>query len=54
MITAQDLCNNILAWWEEHRYDTQADGDGGELKTYDEDPEFVTMAKQMKEESDWE
>lgn len=42
------LCDSVLEWWEEHRHD--ATGDYGEYNVYDEEPEFVTKAKNQKKE----
>ena len=34
----------ILAWWEVHEYDAYGDDDD-EYNVYDEEPEFVRLAK---------
>lgn len=37
---AQDLVESVMAWWEEHQYDTT-----GDFNVFDGDPEFVTLAR---------
>jgi hypothetical protein len=44
-----DLVNVILEWWEIHEYDVNIVG-GEEYNRYPEDPEFVVLAKELKEE----
>lgn len=48
-----ELIDAVLEWWEVHRYDVRvySTGDGGfdEDNLYDEEPEFVKIAKIMKE-----
>jgi hypothetical protein len=39
------LATAVLAWWEEHQYDTV--GPYGEYCIYRNEPEFVTLAKAM-------
>lgn len=39
----------VLNWWHEHQYDTYS-ADGEEYNMYDDEPEFVTIAKIIKEE----
>ena len=41
------LVKSILKWWEEHRFDTYSDNYGEEYNIYDEEPEFVTLAKKL-------
>jgi hypothetical protein len=41
-----NLIESILNWWGEHQHDTQ--GDHGEYNTYEETPEFVTLAESIK------
>jgi hypothetical protein len=48
-IKTGELVTSILSWWEEHRYDSSCDGDGDEHNTYDEEPDFVTKSKYIKE-----
>lgn len=43
----EELVKAILDWWEEHQYDTT--GDYGDFNMYNEEPEFVRKAKQIKE-----
>jgi len=40
-----DLATAVLAWWEEHQYDTT--GPYGEYCVYPDEPEFVTLAKSI-------
>jgi hypothetical protein len=42
-----ELVKAVLAWWDEHRFDTINLGDGEEDNAYDEEPEFVKIAKKM-------
>jgi len=41
------LIEAVLKWWDEHQSDTvsDGDGDGDEQNVYDEEPEFVRLAK---------
>lgn len=39
------LINETIKWWEEHRYDTC---DGGNKNIYDEMPEHVRIAYQLR------
>lgn len=34
----------VLAWWNDHCYDTIPDGDGDEYNMFDEPPAFVQIA----------
>lgn len=43
------LIDTVLEWWQEHEYDCHFDGED-ERNVYDNDPEFVTLAKQLKNE----
>jgi len=45
-----DLIKSVLAWWEDHQYDSVCDSDGDERNVYDEDPEFVVIAKKLAAE----
>ena len=51
-----DLVDAVLKWWEEHQYDVRMynTGDGGqdEDDVYDEEPEFVKIAKIMRKNKD--
>ncbi|MFC3216474.1 MULTISPECIES: hypothetical protein [Sphingomonadaceae] len=47
---AIDLANCIKDWWQQHKFDTT--GERGEWNLYDDEPEFVTMAKRII--GDWE
>lgn len=40
-----ELAAKVLAWWEEHQYDTYSTGED-EHNTYDTTPDFVVMAQQ--------
>jgi len=48
------LINLIIAWWEEHQYDTYTitafDESSGEFNTYDKEPIFVKIAIEMKKQ----
>lgn len=44
------LCEVIKEWWEDHKYDTC--GDYGDCNVYDDEPKFVTAAKEVI--GDWE
>jgi len=49
--TMNELIDAVLAWWEEHKYDVlQSSEDQDECNIYDEEPEFVKIAKRLKEE----
>lgn len=45
-----ELIDSILAWWEKHQYDTKQYPGEDERMIYYEEPEFVTIAKRLKEE----
>lgn len=46
-----ELIDAVLAWWEEHQYDViQSSEDQDEYNIYHEEPEFVKIAKRLKEE----
>lgn len=47
---ARELAQSIKDWWEAHKYDTT--GDYGEWNVYDEEPDFVSKAKEIL--GDWE
>lgn len=47
-----DLAKLIKEWWESHKYDTYPDGEGGEYNTFDNEPEFVSKAKEII--GDWD
>lgn len=40
----KELAEMVLAWWEEHQYDTASNGDD-ERNIYDETPDFVIAAR---------
>ena len=42
-----DLIDLILDWWDEHKYDTT--GECGEYNVYDEPPDFVVRAMELKD-----
>ncbi len=44
-----ELIDSILDWWEEHQYDTRS-SESEDWNLYDEEPEFVKIAKRLKEE----
>ena len=43
------VCRGVEAWWNEHQYDVDrydcGDGYVDEMNVYDDEPEFVTLAK---------
>jgi len=41
------LVDNILDWWNEHKYDV-CHNEGEEYNLYDEEPSFVKIAKNIK------
>lgn len=41
------LAESVLAWWEEHRFDTISTGDGDSDNVFDEAPDFVILAAEM-------
>lgn len=47
--TMFELANAVLKWWEEHKYDVDISQEGEEYNRYDEEPEFVSIAKQITE-----
>lgn len=44
------LAECIKTWWEDHKFDTC--GDYGDYNVYDDEPKFVTLAKDVL--GDWE
>ncbi len=46
-----ELINSVLAWWEEHQWDCDC-ADGEEWNRYEKEPEFVTIAKKLKEKEE--
>ena len=42
------LVDTVLSWWEEHKHDTT--GYRGEYNVYDNEPEFVTIAKSINQD----
>lgn len=44
------LAKAALDWWEDHQHDTE--GDYGEFNVYDEEPEFVKIAREEIDEKD--
>lgn len=47
----QELINSVLEWWKIHECDTSPDG---EYNVYNSEPEFVTKAKKLKEQTNCE
>lgn len=47
-VKARELRDKVLQWWEEHQFDTYSTGDDDWDNVYDEEPGFVTLAKQLK------
>jgi len=47
---ARELAESIKDWWKVHKYDVT--GDHGERNVYDDEPEFVSKAKEII--GDWE
>jgi len=47
-VKARELRDKVLQWWEEHQSDTYSTGDDDWDNVYDEEPDFVTLAKQLK------
>lgn len=47
-ITIDELKTAILKWWQEHQYDITIN-DGEEYNNFDEEPEFVRLAKKLNE-----
>jgi hypothetical protein len=43
------LVNSVLNWWEEHKNDQINIGDEETDNLFDSEPEFVTIAKKLKE-----
>jgi hypothetical protein len=41
-----ELRKKILEWWDEHQYDTMSYGDGDERNVYDNEPDFVILARE--------
>lgn len=50
--STDDLLTAVLKWWDEHRYDCDSydagDGYMEDSNRYDEEPEFVKLAKRMR------
>ena len=44
----ETLIKSVLDWWKEHEYDTGTTEDD-EYNVYDEEPDFVKKAKELKE-----
>lgn len=42
--TSESIIAAILEWWKDHQYDVT--GDYGDRNVYNDDPEFVALAKQ--------
>lgn len=42
-----ELAKAVLDWWSIHQYDVHRSSDGEEYNTYDEEPLFVSIAKQI-------
>lgn len=45
-----ELIDKVLEWWNEHKYDEVIRLDGEHDNAFDEEPEFVKIAKRLKEE----
>jgi hypothetical protein len=43
---SEKLTNSVLEWWEYHQHDVY--GYHGEYNTYPEEPDFVILAKHIK------
>ena len=43
------LIDSVFEWWEEHEYDVTVSG-GEEYNVYSQYPEFVRIAKEIKNE----
>lgn len=41
------LASLVLNWWEYHQFDTVDGGDGDDYNVFDEEPEFITLAKEI-------
>lgn len=41
------LIEEVLNWWEEHQFDTYSI-DGEEYNSFNEEPEFVRLAKELQ------
>lgn len=46
--TIDGLIDAVLTWWEQHEYDVVVVG-GDEDNVYDSEPQFVEIAKQMRD-----
>jgi hypothetical protein len=46
-----ELINSVLDWWGENKHDCCFDGEE-EWNIYDKEPEFVTLAKRLKEKEE--
>lgn len=44
---AKKLAESVLAWWDEHRYDSCRTGDGDWDNVFDRTPDFVILAAKM-------
>lgn len=44
----QNLIDAVLAWWEQHKYDTFTDCDSESYNEYDTPPDFVKIAYRLK------
>lgn len=42
------LVDDVLTWWDEHRYDTVKLSDGDEDNLWDDTPGFVARAERLK------
>ena len=45
---ALHLSERVISWWNKHKHDTC--GDYGESNVFDDEPEFVTLAKSVLSE----
>ena len=50
MDKAVELAELVKVWWEKHKYDVYGEFDY--INVYDDEPEFITMAKEII--GDWE
>ena len=44
---SKELIDAVLEWWKDHEYDVLTDEDD-ERNMYNEDPEFVRIAKKLR------
>ena len=46
IVKMAQLVDEVIDWWEEHEYNTT--GDYGEINVFDDTPQFVRTAKEIK------